>query len=423
MKQPVAQLFCIICVLSIVAVSLVAEDVVVTGEYRPELKPFDDLMFSFIQRHNIPGGSLAVAKDGRLVYARGFGFAQNDAQNKQPVQPDSLFRIASISKPITAIAILQLIEQGQLRGDDKAASILNLTGPADARFKDITVLQLLQHMGGWDSALSGDPMFRSVAIAKEFGSNPPASAGQIVEYMKTQRLDFDPGTRYAYSNFGYCMLGRIIEKKSGLAYDEYVKSKVLTPLGISAMCLGRTEAGLRHEKEVCYTDKNGKAASVFAASLGQPVPLPYGAWCLESMDSHGGWLSSSSDLVRFACAFNQPEHCAVLNAKSVALMFSRPDDAAGTQPSGKGNGRPNPVYYGCGWAVRAVDDTHLNTWHAGSLDGTSSLLVRRWDGLTWAVLFNTRLGHGKDLNELIDPLLHKAADAVKEWPAVNLFEK
>jgi CubicO group peptidase (beta-lactamase class C family) len=146
------------------------------------------------------------------------------------------------------------------------------------------------------------------------------------------------------------------------------------------------------------------------------VPLPYGAWYLEAMDAHGGWISTAPDLVRFGSAFNQPDRCKILKADSIKTMFARPDGLAGHTKDGKAK----DSFYGCGWQVRTVGrDDRINTWHTGALDGTETLLVRRSDGLTWAVLFNTRNG----LIAKIDPLLHQAADKVKRWPKRDLFEK
>jgi len=133
------------------------------------------------------------------------------------------------------------------------------------------------------------------------------------------------------------------------------------------------------------------------------VPWPYGGFCLEAMDAHGGWLASAIDLVRFAASIDT-----VLDAKTLDLMVARPDGL-----------KPEAVYYGCGWMVRPMGkDGKRNLWHAGSLPGTSTLLVLRHDGLIWAALFNDRTrGEGK-----IDPALHRAADAVTQWPAGDLFQ-
>ena len=155
-------------------------------------------------------------------------------------------------------------------------------------------------------------------------------------------------------------------------------------------------------------------------TIGEKVPVQYGGWYLEAMDSHGGWIASAIDLVRFADSFNDPERSPILKPNMMAQVFAPPAGAVGHEKGGK----PKEVYYACGWSVRRVGDRQMNTWHTGSLDGTSTLLVRRSDGLNWAVLFNTRSAGGKnEPSGLIDPLVHKAADQVKEWPKKDLYPK
>jgi CubicO group peptidase (beta-lactamase class C family) len=391
-----------------------------TGLADSDLASFDEMMFKFIEENQVPGAALAVAKDGRLVYARGFG--HSDTQASRPVEPAMRFRIASISKPITAVMILRLIELGLLRLTDNPFEILKIELPAgsDPRLKKITINQLLHHTAGWDRDKSFDPMFRSVLIAKDQGTKPPAKPMEIIHYMVKQKLDFDPGQRYAYSNFGYCILGRVIEKVTAQSYGAAVHKHVFEPLGIRHPELGHTLTTAKNEVRY-YDEKNRTGNAVMGPNLGKPVPLPYGAWCLESMDSHGGWISSAPDLVRFASAFDQPEKCRILKAASIRTMFARPDGNAGHDKDGKAK----DVFYGCGWQVHTLGrDERVNTWHTGSLDGTSTILVRRSDGLCWAVLFNTRNNaKGKALSGLIDPLVHQAADKVKRWPVKDLFEK
>ena len=138
--------------------------------------------------------------------------------------------------------------------------------------------------------------------------------------------------------------------------------------------------------------------------------LPYGVWSLEAMDSHGGWVSTAADLVRFASAVERGQ---LLGPKSMATMFARPAGEAGFNKKGK----EKPTYYGCGWSVRPTGKGTMNAWHNGLLDGTSTLLVNRGgDKLTWAVLFNGTAPKGAKAADLIDPLVHVAADAVKDWP-------
>lgn len=396
----------------------------VSGEADDALKPFDDLMTSFVQRNKVPAASLAVTHRGRLVYARGFGYADGA---KEPVKPTALFRVASISKPITAVAVLQLVERGKLRLDDKVLDRMNLSphleagAKPDARWREITVRQCLQHTGGWDRDKSGDPIGRPLEIARALGVAPPARPADIVRFMMSRPLDFDPGSKEVYSNLGYLVLGRIVEAVTGATYEDYVKNEILGPLGIKSARLGRTLPANRAQGEVSYFDsQKRKAPSLYPPH--EQVPLPDGAENLEGFEAHGGWIASTVELVRFASAFDEPDRSRLLQADTIAEMRARPTGAAGY----KADGKPRDAYYGCGWNIRPIRDTgKTNDWHAGFIAGSEGLLVRRWDGLNWAVLFNTALApDGKQrLAGLIDGPLHGAADQVKRWPTADQFSE
>ena len=411
-------------ILAAVAAALApARPVPVTGANRPGMKSLDEMMVSFIRTHDVPGGALAVVRNRKIVYARGFGYA--DPASKTPVRPDALFRIASVSKPITSAAIMQLVERNKLRLSDRVFDILPTrahgNGKVDPRLKTVTIRHLLLHTGGWDRGKSGDPMFRPVQIARALGVTPPARAGHVMKYMLTVGLDFDPGSRQTYSNFGYCLLGRVIEAKTGQTYEQYVRRSVLAPAGITQMRIGRTLGEHRAKDEVTYHTRNRHMMPrVFPPNVGRRVPEQYGGWHIEAMDAHGGWIASAIDLVRFARQFDSPRDCRILTPASIAATFARPPAPGGFDKGGK----PKAAYYALGWLVRPVGKTgKANTWHAGALGGTSSLLVRRHDGLDWAVLFNmTSTADGRHLAEVIDPLVHKAVDAVKTWPGTDLTE-
>jgi N-acyl-D-amino-acid deacylase len=391
-----------------------AAEIPITGREEPKLVAFDQLMLSFIREHDVPGVSVAIARHGRVVYARGFGYA--DVEKHLAVEPGSLFRIASISKPFTSAAILQLQERGKLRLDDPAFELLGYQphlengSSVDPRLRTITIRQLLHHAGGFDRKASFDPMFRPIMIAETMGTHAPAMPQEIIEYMMGRPLDFDPGTREAYSNFGYCVLGRVIESHTDMPYAQYVEREVLKPLGIRRMRQGRSLENQRAEGEVHYYPRSdGHVPSVFG---GGTVPVAYGGWCIEAMDSHGGWIASASDLVQFASAFEDPQHCPILNKSSIAEMFARPQ-VTGFDATGK----PKAAYYACGWQVRPTHNGKPNTWHNGQLDGTSTLLVHRYDDLTWAVLFNGDFDKDhKSLSGLIDPIMHQVADGIETWP-------
>ncbi|WP_254509829.1 serine hydrolase [Anatilimnocola floriformis] len=373
-----------------------------------KIKSLDQLFPAFLDKHSVPGCSVAVMREGKLVYARGFGFA--DVATREAVSPESLFRIASISKPFTAVAILQLIEQGKLKLDDPVHKFIDdeplLVGDAklDERQAEITIRQLLEHRGGWDRDKSFDGMFQSLRFAKALGKPSPPDVHDIIRNMRGLPLDFPPGERYAYSNYGYCLLGRVIEKITQRPYEEYVKDQVLKPLQITSMRIGGSHLEDRFPGEVRYYDP-ALSGSVFQNEIGQQRAAPYGAYKLEVLDSHGGWIASAVDLVRFAAAFDEPEKCPLLKAGSIVSMFSPPPIKYGE------------TYYALGWQVRPLRNKQRNAWHTGSLPGTSTILIRRHDGLNIAVLFNSRVSPtAQHLTRELEGPLHAALDEVRDWP-------
>jgi N-acyl-D-amino-acid deacylase len=392
-------------------------DTVITGKEIPGLVNFDQLMRTTIEENRVPGGSLAITRNGKLIYARGFGYANRE--QREPVQPLSLFRIASITKPITATAVLQLVEQGRLRLDQKVFELLEIPAyiapdiKPDARLGDITVLHCLQHTGGWDREKSEDPMFEPLKIARALNIDPPPGPRDIIRYVRGQPLDFSPGERFVYANVDYNILGRIIEELSGKSYEAYIHGHVLEPLNIRAMRLGHTLPELRAPGEVNYYARQKREPAVFAKLLDQVVPEQYGGFNLEAMDSHGAWLGSAVDLVRFAASFDDPSKSPLLKASTIETMWARPTGAAGLDK----DGTPAAKFYGCGWVVRPEGVGGGSAVHSGALTGTSTLLIHRNDGINIAVLFNKR--HTRSREELapsLMPLLHKAADEVTNWP-------
>ena len=367
-----------------------------------------------MQKWSIPGGAVAVVKDGRLVLAHGYGQADRDAG--ELVQPDSLFRIASVTKPITAAAILLLAEGGQLDLDAKVLDILKLPvateNSVDPRWEQITIRQLLSHTAGFDRSGGFDPMFRSYEIAKSTGTPAPADAGAIIRIMLGRPLDFDPGTKFAYSNFGYCLLGRVIEQVTEKPYAEAVQDLVLRPAGITRMALGHTRLSDRLPGEVrYYTPEKDECRSVFPDVRG-PVSWPYGGFYIEAMDSHGAWVASAIDLVRFASILDGSRKPGFLKPATLRLIKSRPP---APMPANA------PAYYGLGWMIRSTG-RGANWWHNGSLPGTMALLVCTHHGLKWAALFNLRpKDDGWFLGEL-DGGIWKAAGRMSNWPEHDLFE-
>ena len=284
----------------------------------------------------------------------------------------------------------------------------------DPRIKEITIRELLQHSGGWDRDKSGDPMFRDRQIAEDMHASLPIDSKTIVRWMLGQPLDFDPGTKSVYSNFGYCILGRVIEKVSGQSYESYVCKKILAPMGIKRMKLGRSLIEQRAKDEVHYYYLGDRMGESVVTKDPKQVLIPYGTFNIEAMDAHGGWIASVVDMMRFVVAIDgRGKTESVLKRSSIDLMVGRPDrkDAA------KGD-----RYYACGWDVIALPNDKI--WmHSGKLAGSADMIVRYVDGMSWIVIFNDLPRRPDPFYGDFDNVVRDAILSVKEWPDVDLFKK
>jgi CubicO group peptidase (beta-lactamase class C family) len=382
-----------------------------TGVPNPSLAALDTEMTNYMALRNIARGTLAVTRFGKLVFHRAYTCA---SANVTPTQPTNLFRIASLTKQFTSVGVLQLVQAGKLGLDQPIGTILNLSSVSDARFPTVTIRQLLQHWGGWDRDVSYDPMFHDFSISSYLSQPLPTTPQMVITYTQGQLLDHAPGTVYAYSNFGYCLLGRIIEAISGLSYEQFINFNVLAPAGIFDMRLGKPLLADADPAEVDYDDPLRRVVpSVMGPSSPAMVPIQYGGWNLSSMDSHGGWLATAADLVRFSSSFDVQTNSPLLSSQMIDTMWSQPPELPGGQSS----------YYGAGWLVRPLGGGTYNAWHDGSLDGTFSYTVRRADGYCWAVIFNRRavLSSTPDYSS-IDNEVNNAINSIAFWPANDLFD-
>lgn len=333
-----------------------------------DITAIDNAVASFMSTYSIPGVQIAITKDEKLVYAKGYG--KMSATDATPVENKHLFRLASVSKPITAIGIMKLLEANKLTLDSKVfgvGSILGTDYPSTklASFADITVKQLLNHStGAWPND-GTDPMFQQTQM----------NQSQLISWT----LDNRPaGTRgvYRYSNFGYCLLGRIIEKLSGKSYERYMKEDVLAPAGVTTMQIGGNTLADRKINEVLYNGQSGE----------DPYIYDY-----PRMDAHGGWIASATDLMRMLVkydGYNGKQD--LLKPATIQAMTT-----VGVASSG----------YACGWMVNNAN----NWWHQGSLPGTASNLVRTAKGFNFVILCNTR-SRNANFQTALDGLL---------WPAIN----
>jgi CubicO group peptidase (beta-lactamase class C family) len=338
----------------------------------------------FMQQFDVPGLSVAIARDASLLYDETFGFAGREQSDV--LSSSSLFRIASLSKPITSAGIFTLVEKRKLSLSDKVfgpGGILGAdygTPPYSAYVQSISVDHLLTHTaGGWQND-SSDPMFRF----------PQFTHAQLISWtLDHLPVDNPPGEHFAYSNFGYCLLGRIIEKVAQTPYPDFIQQQVLRPCKVADMRISGNTLEERALHEVTYYGQNGE----------NPYDMN-----VARMDSHGGWLASAADLVRFVSNLGAGGHkSSLLTSESIATM---------TTP-GPGSTPGAEVKYARGWNVR--NDGKGNWWHNGSLPGTTAILVRTASGFCWAALANTRRQPANDINLALDRMVWDMARQVRSW--------
>ena len=395
------------------AANAAAEPVVTSGSTTSAAKPLDDFVTAFMQQFGIPGGAAAVAKDGRLVYARAFG--HRDLAGKIPAKPNDRFRIASSSKPVTAVRVMQLIEAGKLHLDDRAFDVLAEFAPPngtqeDPRLRTITIRNLLEHTGGFDSSKT-DPQFDALRVAADaLGKPRPATHDDVIRYMMGRPLAFDPGTKYVYSNLGYNVLGRAIEKLTGTPYEADVKANVLAPAGVTRMAIGRSlrKDIFPDEAEAWDSPEFPTNYAVFEDVL-EPQPSSYGSFSMDTIDAHGGWVASAVDLTRFLNAVGGTTGKQLLAPATVKTMLGKPDLA---------QYRSADQYYAMGWNTSpgvVMSHNGAITW------GTSSTVGRLPGGITYAICFN-RLGY--DIGGFVKGLAAGSAAAVKRvtaWPSHDSY--
>ncbi len=397
----------------------VAQEIPISGAAVPGMGSYDDAVTEFMRTFSIPGGAVAVMRDGKLIYARGFGYA--DVEGGTPVQPDALFRTASVSKTITSAAIMTLVQEGELGLDDRVAPLIAHLAPApgatvDPRWEQITIRHLLTHSGGWDRNKPNggfDPIDRPAIAAAAVNAPAPASPETLVRYMKGMPLDFDPGEKFAYSNLGYIILGRVIERVSGMPYPDYVRARVLQPVGANRTQQGRSRMSDALAGEVRYYAPNQGINAPLVPSVfpGEgPVPLAYGGFHLEASDASGAWVSSAVDLLRFVGGVDGRAGRPDLLGPALVAEMTR---------SGPTVCASGACYWGLGWLVRPTQGDR--TWsHGGSWPGTTAMVVRSYHGYAWVGLFNAR-SLAPNSEPALDAALWNALAGVTSVPAHDLF--
>jgi len=270
------------------------------GYLPEELGAFDDLLVEFTTTHDVPGAVCAVAHEGEVVLRRGYGHC--DDGRTESTAPETLFRIGSLSKAFTRAAVRSLVASGQLERSRPAFELLpyeTLPGePYNAELDDVTVDHLLHHRGGWDRTRTDDPLFEQLDIALGHGWEEPPTERELIRHMLSEPLQFKPGTETEYSNFGYLVLGHVVEAVAGEPYQEYLESAVLEPHGISDVRLGRSLPTDRSDRETWYFDER-LCRNVVEMEPMELVRCPDGGFHLESMSAAGGHVATADALLEF----------------------------------------------------------------------------------------------------------------------------
>lgn len=383
-----------------------ANDFANNHEASPEFDQMDRIISTFQQKWGIKGLSAAVTKDGRLVYARGFGYA--DQKTSEVVEARHQFRLASVSKLVTAIAIMHLNEQGKFDLDDAVFGpdgILNdniYLKYTDPRVEQITVRHLLTHTAGW-SRKSGDPMFMPHEVARKMKTSLPISNEVTIQYVLKKKLNYNPGSRYSYSNVGYVILGKVIEKVSKMNYEDYVKLNILYPLGIYDMQLGNSFYEEKADNEVAYYENRSYGKVLAYNSNHDYVSRIYGGNDIHSLGAAGGWISSPAGLLRLVTAidgFNtKPDF---LKPESIEIMTAGGLSAQDV----------------IGWKGA---DGYGTWWRTGTLTGMSVLVARQKNGVNWIVAMNSTTVKKSHIHRESFRMMTSALASVKGWPEYDLF--
>lgn len=362
-------------------------------ETQKDIPAVDNAILNFMKKYNIPGGSLAVSKNSKMVYQKGYGYA--DTEKKEEVTPEHIFRIASVSKAYTGVAILLLVQQNKLSLSDKVFGEGALLGtrygnpPYNTNLSAITVRDLLLNISGsWGAATGGDVI----------DYNPELTNEQLLNWIiGTRPNPRRPGEVFDYSNINYWIAGRIIEKASGKSYIDFVKENILKPIGAEHSGLAGKTLADRNPKEVKYYGQETDQPYVYNISF-------------PRRDADGGITATAPDLLRFVNAIDgltaRPD---ILNSTSRTLLAAT-----------------SPVYANYGLGI-GVWKEHNLIYSYGSLPGTrAGFMCDNANGMSVTLLFNSRIITEKEQSfvyEMQDVLLGLLKNNTGQWQNIDQFAK
>lgn len=377
-----------------------------SSDYVP-LQPMEREIEHFMAKWDIKGMSLAMSRNDSLLYAKGFGWA--DMEMGKTMEANSIMRIASASKLVTASAIMKLVEQRRLTlhslvfGEQGILNSRDFTDAIhDPRVREITVEDLLKHQGGFTLG-AGDPMFNTVELKKAKQLTEAPSNQDLVKIVLGRRLGFHPGKGRRYSNFGYMLLSLVIEKVSGQGYWDFVSNNILEPAGAYGFMPATNYYDEGNLREVKYYSPDAELVEDFNTPS-KMVDRCYGGANINALMGAGGWCASAASLCRLVASIDgNPGVPDVLTSSSVNLMTAHEDDEKVC----------------LGWTESDVN----GKWsRSGTLSSAHALIERFPDGECWVITMNTGVWTGfrftRDMSRLIERLRCRYSN---QMPSRNLW--
>lgn len=372
-----------------------------------ELAGLDRKVRAYMRKWAFKGASLAITRNDSLLYAKGYGWA--DEELGIEMQPSHIMRMASVSKLITAAGIMVLQDRECLSIKDTVFGPSGLLRDApftsvikDRNYYKITVEHLLRHQGGFYR----DPLFSSLDVMHQLNLDCPPCKEDFFEMVLSKKLRFMPGSWQKYSNFGYLLLSEIIEQVSGMPYEEFIKKEVLAPAGCFDMHIGGNYYCDKRENEVRYYahEGEGKIIEDYSGS-GEMVERCYGGNNVRLLSGAGAWCASPAEIARFVAAIDgRPEVPDIISEESFLQMIEYFDKET----------------FSLGWNDTAPEKGWSRT---GTLSGTCALVRQYPDGECWVMITNTSTYRGPGQARYTEALFKECRELYsRKLPARNLFE-
>ena len=375
---------------------------------QPELHAMDSIMQRYLKRWEIHGAQLAISRHDSLLYARGFGYAEKDRQI--PMERSYIMRMASVSKLVTATGIMKLRDMGKIRLSDKVfgpKGILNDTfyvnSIRDKRYFDITVEQLLRHKAGFTN-YAGDAIFSTRYIMQQNHLTTPPDHRTLLRIVLRRHLGYTPGTAQRYCNIGYTLLSLIIEKRTGMSYENFMQRYVLNPAGCYDFHIAGNYLKDRRPNETVYYMHSSSVPVPEFNNSGRMVVRCYGENDITTALGAGAWVASAAELCRLVASIDGDRIVPdVISPQAVKLMTQEMPDHQ----------------FSLGWNFTPRNRPWIRT---GSLVGTSALVLRYPDGECWVFITNTSTWKGHKFSQDTMALFEKLRKRFgSKMPKRNMF--